>query len=140
MTVVAVSGGFDPVDIGHISHFKEAKNLGDHLLVILHSDQWLMNKKGFVFMPYKERKAILESIRYVDEVVPTVDDDPSVCKSLEHYKPDVFAKGGDRVEGNLPQCELDVCRKHNIKIVYGVGGRKIQSSSELVRNLQKKRK
>jgi D-beta-D-heptose 7-phosphate kinase/D-beta-D-heptose 1-phosphate adenosyltransferase len=139
MTIVAVSGGFDPVHIGHILHFKEAKSLGDHMLVILHSDQWLINKKGFVFMPYEERKAILESIRYVDEVVPAVDDDPSVYKSLEYYKPDVFAKGGDRTEGNLPKCELDICRKHNIKIVYGVGGKKIQSSSELVRNLRRER-
>ena len=138
MTVVAVSGGFDPVHKGHILHFREAKSLGDHLLVILHSDQWLIDKKGFVFMPYEERKAILESIKYVDEVVPAVDDDPSVCKSLEYYKPDVFAKGGDRIEGNLPQRELDVCRKHGIKIVYGVGGKKIQSSSELARKLRVK--
>ncbi len=137
MRTVAISGGFDPVHVGHILHFKEAKSLGDYLLVILHSDQWLINKKGFVFMPYEERKVILESIRYVDEVVPTVDDDPSVYKSLEYYKPDIFAKGGDRTEGNLPKRELDVCQKHNIKIVYGVGGKKIQSSSELVRNLRK---
>ena len=59
MTVVALSGGFDPVHVGHIYHLKEAKSLGDRLVVILHSDQWLINKKGFVFMPYNERKAIL---------------------------------------------------------------------------------
>lgn len=138
MTVVALSGGFDPVHVGHIYHLKEAKSLGDRLVVILHSDQWLINKKGFVFMPYNERKAILESIRYVDEVVPTVDDDPSVYTSLEHYKPDVFANGGDRVEGNVPQSELDVCSKLSIKVVYGVGGKKIQSSSELAKRLREK--
>jgi glycerol-3-phosphate cytidylyltransferase len=136
MTVVAVSGGFDPVHMGHVYHLRDAKKLGDHLLVILHSDQWLINKKGYYFMRYEERKVILESIRYVDEVVPTVDDKSSVYKSLEHYSPDIFAKGGDRTEIQMPKEELAICKKCGIKIVYNVGGGKIQSSSELVKKVK----
>lgn len=54
--VVAVSGGFDPVHIGHVRMFNEARALGDELVVILNNDSWLTLKKGFAFMPEAERK------------------------------------------------------------------------------------
>ena len=136
LKIVAVSGGFDPVHIGHVRQFKEAKKLGDKLYVILNSDEFLKNKKNFVFMPFKERKEILESIKYIDKVIPCIDKDQSVCKTLEILRPDVFAKGGDRTVKNIP--EVEICIKHKIKMVFGVGGKKIQSSSNLVKNLPKK--
>ncbi len=128
---VVVSGGFDPLHVGHIRYLKEAKNLGNNLVVILNSDNFLKQKKGYVFMPYEERKEILESIKYVDRVVACVDQDLTVCKTLEMLKPNIFAKGGDRTLENTP--EVDVCRKLGIKIVFGVGGNKIQSSSWLMK-------
>lgn len=134
--VVAVSGGFDPVHIGHIRQFKEAKMLGDKLLVILNSDDFLIRKKGFVFMSFEERREILGSIQYIDEVIPCIDEDQSVCKTLEMLKPDVFAKGGDRTFENIP--EVEICMKHKIEMVFGVGGEKIQSSSELVKKILQK--
>ena len=130
---VTVCGGFDPIHVGHLKHFKEAKALGDVLIVILNSDSWLKRKKGYVFMGFKERKEIIESIRYVDKVIPYVEDDTgSVARTLEQLKPDVFAKGGDRSLETLPQSEVDICKKLGIKLVMGVGGEKIQSSSWLV--------
>lgn len=129
--VVAVSGGFDPVHIGHVRYLKEAKRLGDKLLVILNTDDFLIRKKGKPFMGFDERKEILEAIRWVDEVVPSVDDDQTVCQSLRHYRPDIFAKGGDRTLGNIP--EKDTCTELGIKMVFGVGGTKIQSSSWLIK-------
>lgn len=129
--VVITSGGFDPVHIGHIRLFREAKTLGDKLVVILNSDDFLLKKKGYVFMPFNERKEILESIKYVDEVVPCIDTDQTVCKTLEKLRPDVFAKGGDRNESNTP--ELSVCKDLNIRVVFNVGGGKIQSSSWLTK-------
>ncbi len=128
--VVAVSGGFDPVHIGHIRYLKEAKKLGDKLLVILNSDDFLIRKKGKPFMVFAERKEILEAIRWVDEVVPSVDNDQTVCQSLRYYQPDIFAKGGDRTMSNIP--EKDTCTELGIKMVFGVGGAKIQSSSWLI--------
>lgn len=128
--VVAVSGGFDPVHIGHIRYLKEAKKLGDKLLVILNSDDFLIRKKGKPFMVFAERKEILEAIRWVDEVVPSVDNDQTVCQSLRCYQPDIFAKGGDRTMSNIP--EKDTCTELGIKMVFGVGGAKIQSSSWLI--------
>uniref|UniRef100_A0A7C3SR27 Cytidyltransferase n=1 Tax=Dictyoglomus turgidum TaxID=513050 RepID=A0A7C3SR27_9BACT len=134
--IVAVSGGFDPVHVGHIRYFKEAKKLGDKLIVILNSDRFLMKKKGYVFMPFKERKEILESIKWVDKVIPAIDKDQTVCKTLAKLKPDIFAKGGDRTLENIP--EKEVCEKLGIKMVFGVGGGKIQSSSWLLNKFLKK--
>lgn len=128
--IVATSGGFDPVHIGHIRCFKNAKKLGDKLVVILNSDKFLLKKKSFIFMPFKERKELIDSMKYVDEVVDCIDDDLTVCKTLEKLKPDIFAKGGDRTLKNIP--EKRVCQKLNIKMVFGIGGKKVQSSSWLL--------
>ena len=137
--VVAVCGGFDPIHVGHIRHFKAAKALGDELIVILNSDYWLRRKKGYVFMPFADRKEIIESIKYVSRVIPYVEDETgSVAKTLEQLKPDVFAKGGDRTKTNIPKSEIETCRKLGIKIVDGVGGGKIESSSWLVEDIIKK--
>lgn len=133
---VAVSGGFDPLHVGHIRMFQEAKKLGDKLIVILNNDNWLKTKKGFVFMEQKERKEIIESFAIIDKVVITRhginDSDTSVCKDLEKLKPDIFANGGDRKsEKDIP--EVAICNKHKIKMIFNVGaGGKLQSSSLLV--------
>ena len=133
--IVAVSGGFDPVHVGHIRYFKEAKKLGDKLIVILNSDKFLIKKKGYAFMPFKERKEILESIKWVDKVIPAIDKDQTVCKTLAKLKPDIFAKGGDRTLENIP--EKEVCEKLGIRMVFGVGGGKVQSSSWLLNRFLK---
>lgn len=137
MKTVTVSGGFDPIHKGHVRLFKEAKKLGDKLIVILNNDNWLLNKKGFIFQPEEERKEILESIRFVDQVVITKhkrdDQDTSVCSALKEVCPDIFANGGDRFPDNIP--EAIVCRNADIELAFNVGGEKIQSSSELVKNV-----
>ena len=129
--IVAVSGGFDPVHIGHIRLFREAKKLGDKLIVILNTDKFLKRKKGYVFMPYQERKEIIESIKYVDRVIRCIDKDQTVCKTLESLKPDIFANGGDRHRKNVP--EVKTCQTIGCRMVYNVGrGGKVQSSSWLI--------
>src|SRR3989338_3166929 len=99
-TIVAVSGGFDPIHIGHVRMFNEAKKLGDRLVVILNNDNWLKYKKGHVFMPERERKEILEAFEAVDEVFVTEHEDGttdiSICDALRKVRPHIFAKGGDR--------------------------------------------
>ncbi len=139
---VAISGGFDPLHIGHVNLLKEARALGDKLVVILNNDNWLMAKKGFVFMNENERKAILGAVRFVDEVIltkhPENPEDMTVCHELEELKPDIFANGGDRNETDAanPQSSLykdiKTCERLGIKMVFSVGGGKIQSSSELI--------
>ena len=133
--VVAVSGGFDPIHKGHVRLFAEARKLGDRLVVILNNDNWLHSKKGYVFMPEKERVEIIRRIAGVDRVIVTGhrknDSDRSVVKELTRLKPDVFANGGDRESlAHIPEAAL--CKKLGIRMVFGVGkGGKVQSSSWL---------
>ncbi len=129
--IVAVSGGFDPVHIGHIRMFRDAAKLGK-LVVILNTDDFLLRKKGYVFMPLDERREIIESIKYVDSTVVSVDEDDSVCKTLETLKPDVFANGGDRASRSDIR-ETEICKKLGIEMIFGIGGDKVQSSSELAK-------
>jgi cytidyltransferase-like protein len=138
--VVAVSGGFDPVHVGHIRLFQDAKKLGDKLIVILNNDNWLLFKRGYVFMPEKERKEILESIWCVDKVILTGHTentkDISVCQELLKLRPAIFANGGDRNPGKDPVPEVETCKKINCRMVYNVGkGGKVQSSSWLTEKL-----
>ncbi len=140
--VVAVSGGFDPVHIGHVRMFESAKKLGDELVIILNNDNWAKLKKGGSFMPEKERKELLEALRVVDRVVLTDHKegtkDRSVCNTLRKVKPHIFANGGDRKPDGDPVPEVAVCEELGIKMVYNVGkGGKVQSSSWLLAKAKK---
>jgi glycerol-3-phosphate cytidylyltransferase-like family protein len=89
-------------------------------------------------MPLEDRRAVIEAIKYVDEVVVCGEAcDLTVCDILHTVKPNIFAKGGDRTPENMPKSEVELCEKLGIKIVYGVGGGKAQSSSWLVENFAK---
>lgn len=135
--VVAVSGGFDPIHIGHVRMFREAKKLGDELVVILNNDNWLRDKKGFPFMGEEERKEIIEAIEGVDRVILTEhslgDTDRSVCRILRKVRPHIFANGGDRKPDGDPVPEVELCDELGIELRYNVGmGGKVQSSSWLI--------
>ena len=142
--VVAVSGGFDPIHIGHVRLFNEAKKLGDELVVILNNDNWLKRKKSFILMPENERKEIIESLKPVDEVIISKHcknfKNRSICAELAELKPDIFANGGDRNKKDARKKssslspEQVLCQKLGIKMVFNVGkGGKIQSSSWLAK-------
>jgi cytidyltransferase-like protein len=137
--IVAVSGYYDPLHVGHLEQFKMAKELAgkkEKLIVILNNDEQASLKKGKVFMIQEERRKVIEAIKWVDEVYMSIDTDKSVCKSLQVINPDIFAKGGDRYKGEL--LEDDICKKMKIKVVDGLGG-KIQASSTLLENWEKKK-
>ena len=138
---MAVSGGMDPIHIGHIRLIQAAKKLGDKLVVILNNDNWLKKKKGHIFMHQGERKEIIEAIKGVDEVTLTGHkpnpSDMSVSKELMKIKPDIFANGGDRFAEDIPEFKL--CKELGIKMVFNVGrGGKIRSSTELLKEYYKK--
>lgn len=137
--IVAVSGGFDPVHIGHVRLLEAAHELGDRLIVILNNDNWLQKKKGFAFMREEERAEVLRAMRFVDEVIISFHaenpEDMSVNAELLKIKPDVFANGGDRTKDNIP--EIKICEEIGCKMVFGVGiGGKIQSSSWLLKKIK----
>jgi len=136
MKVVMVIGGFDPIHIGHIDHFKKAKELGDKLLVVVQDNEWLKRKKGKYFMELDDRMAIVKELKCVDYVVGWKSERNDAGEALELFKPNIFAKGGDRKDiDSIPKEEVGVCKKNHIELVFGVDGR-IRSSSELLkRNL-----
>jgi cytidyltransferase-like protein len=134
--IVCVSGGFDPIHVGHVRMIQEAAALGDELIVIINNDNWLMKKKGYVFMPQDQRREIIEGLKGVTQVVFTGheldDEDRSVCRELRAIKPHVFANGGDRKPDGDPVPEVLVCDELGIEMIYNVGqGGKMQSSSWL---------
>ena len=135
MKLVLVTGGFDPLHSGHIEYFKEAKKLGDKLVVGLNSDEWLTRKKGRPFMPFHERLALLTEMTIVDDVISFDDSDDSACGAI--YKTlatngsvhIIFANGGDRTDANIPEMTT-YANTHNVEFVFGVGGdNKMNSSS-----------
>jgi cytidyltransferase-like protein len=134
---VAVSGGFDPLHIGHVRMFREARKHGDKLLVIVNNDAWLRAKKGYAFMPEAQRAEMIKEFPFVDRVVLTDhkegDPDMSVSRALKKHRPHVFANGGDRKNiADIP--EAVVCQAHGIEMVFNIGrGGKVQSSSWMIR-------
>ncbi len=134
MKRVAVSGYFDPIHIGHLEYLKLAKELGDKLVVIVNNNYQCALKKGKPFMDELDRVEIVRSLEMVDEVFLSIDKDKTVCASLEEIKPDIFANGGDRNTGEIP--ESSICKKYNIEMIDGLGD-KIRSSSDLTGLKQK---
>lgn len=124
---ICTSGYFNPLHVGHIRLLQESKALGDYLVVIVNNDEQVKLKGSVPFIPEDERVEIIKALRCVDEVVLSIDKDKTVCETLKMIKPDLFAKGGDSNDTNVP--EKDIC-----PLVLGVGGGKIQSSSWLIEN------
>ena len=129
--MIMVSGGFDPLHIGHVYMLNACAELGD-VVVALNSDEWLKRKKGYVFMPWIQRAGILYAIKGVIDVVQFNDDDDTCLEAIKQMRPTVFANGGDRVPDNTP--EVDYCLKHGIALLFNAGGKKVASSSDLVRS------
>ena len=135
---VIVSGGFDPLHSGHIAYLQAARNLGDYLVVGVNSDAWLICKKGRAFMPLKERMAVVRALGCVGEVMSFDDSDGTALKLIEAVKAKypqdeiVFANGGDRTAGNIPEMAAE-----NVAFAFGVGGSdKLNSSSWILQEWQ----
>jgi len=116
---VMVSGGFDPVHVGHIRMIREAAQFGD-VIVIANSDEWLHREKGFNFMEFSSRYEILDSLKGVILVDSVDDSDGTVCDAIRRHKPTYFANGGTRVKDNTP--EVMLCKKMGVELLWGIGG------------------
>ena len=137
MKVVLVTGGFDPLHSGHIAYLKEAKKLGDKLIVGVNSDAWLTRKKGRPFMPFEERVALIREMKIVDKVIGFDDADNSACQAIFHTLSThgdiklIFANGGDRT--NITTPEYKTYGDHPlVEFVFGVGGKDKKNSSSWI--------
>lgn len=135
MTIVLVTGGFDPLHSGHIAYFEAAKKLGDQLVVGINSDAWLVRKKGRTFMPLKERVTIVKNLKNVDWVMDFNDEDDTANHAISKLIAStsigskiIFANGGDRTEKNIPEMN----KWPNVDFVFGVGGEAKQNSSSWI--------
>lgn len=131
--IVATSGGFDPLHVGHLRCIQESRRYADRLVVILNGDGFLLRKKGYVFMPQNERAELVAALGAVDDVLIWDDGSQFVHGALAILRPQLFTKGGDRSSpAQIAPEELETCRKIGCRIEYGVGGfEKVQSSSRL---------
>lgn len=134
MKIVIESGFFNPLHGGHLDMIEAGARLGEKLIVIVNNDAQQVMKKGKVILDENNRLRLITALREVDEAFISIDEDPSVIKSLEKiaqkYPNDqlIFANGGDRdSEKAIP--EGDVCRKYGIEMVFGVGGTEKADSS-----------
>jgi len=134
--IVAVSGGFDPIHVGHLRMMQEAAEHGK-LTVIINSDAWLKRKKGYIFMPWEERAELIYALACVDNVIEAKDDDRTVCETLKELNPDIFANGGDRGVNTTPEAKL--CEELGIELMWNIGGGKVRSSSNLVKEISIKK-
>jgi D-beta-D-heptose 7-phosphate kinase/D-beta-D-heptose 1-phosphate adenosyltransferase len=140
--IIITSGGFDPLHTGHLNMLEAAYRLSDWTVALVNSDEWLIRKKGKVFMPLSDRIRMVLALRVVTEAYPAADEDGTVISSLAFLRkryPNVkmmFANGGDRITGNTP--EEQWCQANNVDCRFGVGGGKTQASSELLRKYSEK--
>jgi cytidyltransferase-like protein len=134
--VVVVSGYFNPCHRGHVDYCRLAKEFAGPdgvVYVIVNSDNQSVLKKKFSFVPQDDRIAVMGSLKYVDGAFLSIDEDRTVCKTIEwlcanaEFKPTHFANGGDVTPG-APCPEEVVCKAHGVELVYGLGD-KVQSSS-----------
>jgi len=135
MKIVLVTGGFDPLHSGHIDCFKEAKSLGDRLIVGLNSDAWLTRKKGKSFMRFDERRSVIQSLKMVDGTVEFNDADNTSINAIEKVKLNypndqiIFANGGDRTADNIPEIVVS-----DVLFKFGIGGKDKRNSSSWILN------
>ncbi len=94
MKKVITYGTFDLLHTGHINILKRAKELGDHLIVAISSDEFNVAKGKKAYYAFEQRKAVIEAIRYVDEVIPEHTWEQKV-EDVKNHDVDVFVMGDD---------------------------------------------
>jgi glycerol-3-phosphate cytidylyltransferase len=95
MKKIITYGTFDLLHYGHINLLKRARELGDYLIVALSTDEFnAVEKQKSCYFDYDKRKMLLESIRYVDLVIPERNWDQKIS-DIKEYKIDIFVMGND---------------------------------------------
>ena len=137
MKIIIVSGYFNPLHGGHLDMIEAAAKLGDHVVVIVNNDKQQLLKKGKIILDEKNRLRLMRALKGVDQVVLSIDEDPTIIKTLEMVAEQhpgdelIFANGGDRDSAKeVP--EADVCERYGIEMMFDAGGvEKTDSSTRI---------
>lgn len=120
--IITTNGCFDILHPGHIETFRQARTLGDVLIVLVNSDTnpYFQTKPGRPINTEASRMAMLDAMRFIDFVYPFSEETP--VSLLEKIRPDIHVKGGDYVKENLP--EYEAIRKYggDVEIITTVDG------------------
>ena len=131
--IIVFTGGFDPIHSGHIEAIKEAQKLG-RVIIGLNSDEWLIRKKGKSFMPFEERKAVLDQFKNVLCVIGFDDSDNSASDAIRQAREMfpknkvIFVNGGDRTKSNIPEMNAFL-NDSMVEFHFSVGGDNKKNSS-----------
>ncbi|MBX9597219.1 MAG: glycerol-3-phosphate cytidylyltransferase [Burkholderiales bacterium] len=108
MKRIITYGSFDLTHVGHINLLRRAKQMGDYLIVALSTDEFNVIKGKHAIFSYEHRKKILESIRFVDLVIPECNWEQKIQDVIE-LQADVFVMGHDwegKFDFLVPYCEV----------------------------------
>jgi cytidyltransferase-like protein len=134
-TVTLITGGFDPLHSGHIEYINHAKQISDFLVVAINSNDWLIAKKGYYFLPWEERSCVIQNLESVDRVIEFDDSDgtaiDAIRECLKFSDKVIFANGGDRGKDNIPEL-YPFKNDDRVEFIYSVGGSDKKNSSSWV--------
>ncbi len=132
MTTVLAHGCFDLLHLGHIRHLREAKGLGDWLIVSITPDEFVNKGIGRPLFTARERMEAIAALKFVNQCY--VNDSPTGVSAIERHKPDIYVKGPDYANGVDPalKLEIEAVERYGGKFVT-TKGEKIWSSSSLIK-------
>lgn len=138
--IMILSGGFDPLHVGHIRMIQHARDMAALVVVGVNSDAWLQRNRKGPTTCFEDRCEILASIRGVTSAVGFDDKDDTavallkmVCRLSPGAKI-AFGNGGDRTSTNVP--EVEACKDLGVDLVWGVGGTRTESSSGVIESAE----
>lgn len=112
MKRVITYGTFDLLHYGHINLLKRAKALGDYLIVCISTDEFNWNEKHKkTYFSYEQRKTLLESLRYVDLVIPEENWEQK-RSDMHKYQVDIFVIGDDW------KGKFDFLKEEGVEVIY----------------------
>ena len=129
MKKVITYGTFDLLHYGHINILKRAKELGDYLIVGLSTNEFNELKGKKCYFSYEERKKLLESIRYVDLVIPETNWEQKV-QDIQEFKVDIFVIGNDW-KGKFDYLN-DLCRVEYLNRTPEISTTKIKNDLKII--------